>query len=73
MKIHPSITEDRVITEGEPSDAKVERIVSGVLRAHIGPEYNSPIGEGGCPRISWYNLRNELVAALLAAKSKMFI
>lgn len=45
-----------------------EEIVSIVMRQHVG-EYGKPIGEGGCPRINWYTLRNELVAALSATPS----
>lgn len=42
-------------------------IISDVMRKHTSPEWDVPIGKGGCPRISWYQLRNELVAALTAA------
>lgn len=42
-------------------------LISETMRVHVG-ERGSPIGigEGGCPRINWYGLRNELVAAIEA-------
>lgn len=38
-------------------------LISETMRVHVG-EHDAPIGEGGCPRINWYGLRNELATAV---------
>lgn len=48
----------------------VKAIINRVLREHAGPEHGLAIGEGGCPRVDWYALRNELVAALIPASAE---
>ncbi|CAB4326583.1 hypothetical protein [Brucella sp. 191011898] len=48
------------------SELTLEQIISRVMRDHIGPEHNQPIGEGGAPRIDWYALQAELLSAISA-------
>ena len=47
------------------NELKLEQVITNVMINHIGEE-GRHIGEGGCPRIQWYALRNELIKAITA-------
>jgi hypothetical protein len=56
-------------TTDERAVEALREIVSITMMRHIGPD-GWTIGRGGCPRINWQQLCNELVAALAQGESR---